>query len=105
MLACLHEHCEVVQALASKGADLNYQKRDGTAAIHLAATRQPNVLKVLLEAGADVNLQNREGKTALMLAIEHQEFENFRLLILNKPDPKLKDSDGNRAIDLADEEN
>lgn len=60
----------MVEALASKGADLNAKDRNGEAPLIVAISQaKTESVKVLLAKGADVNANNKEGATALMEAI------------------------------------
>ena len=56
----------------------------------------------LLDSGCNVNLRDKFGKTALMIAAEKGNFlATLGLLLGGKADTKLKDTDGNTALDLA----
>lgn len=56
VMACQHEHLEIISLLLEKGADINETGRDGTTALMAAVrTGKPEIVRCLLDHGADVN--------------------------------------------------
>ncbi|MDQ6665019.1 MAG: ankyrin repeat domain-containing protein [Acidobacteriota bacterium] len=74
-----------------------------TPLILAAAYGGPVAVKILLDAGAKVDAQDVRGMTPLMLAIatDHPNVSVVRLLLENKADMKLKDLNGETALDWA----
>lgn len=61
----------IVQALLSKGADINRAQKGGFTALHSAAAAgKEDLLQLLIEKGADVTAKTDAGKSALDLAVE-----------------------------------
>ena len=60
---------DLIDALLSRGADINGKSAHGETALMTAVFwGNGNVVRALLNAGADTSEKNDEGKTALMLA-------------------------------------
>lgn len=59
----------IVDCLVAAGADPNARRRDGTAALHLAATRGGGYIPRLIEAGADVDARDRWRCTPVARAV------------------------------------
>jgi hypothetical protein len=68
-MAIVRNHTNMAAFLVSKGADLNYQNRNGGTLLHLAAVRdQPGPVQLLLDLGLPANAADKEGKTPLDIA-------------------------------------
>ncbi|XP_060798362.1 uncharacterized protein LOC132900345 isoform X2 [Neoarius graeffei] len=97
-----------VEDLLQRGAEPNLLLSEGVAAVHLAAGKESEkglrCLKVLLQNGADPNLRSGEDLTPLHIAALWGCYQNLKLLLKNGGDPSLKDQDGNKAVDLAEQE-
>ncbi|KAJ8278641.1 hypothetical protein COCON_G00057070 [Conger conger] len=97
-----------VEALLSEGANPNLILRKGVAAVHLAVgvetEKRIRCLKLLLQHGADPNARSVEDLTPLHVAALWGCYQNLRLLLQNGGDPSLKDQDGNRPVDLANQQ-
>src|SRR5262249_50701435 len=81
---------------------------DGESALLYSIKRkEPEVLnnisippQALIEAGADVNVGNLKGTTPLMAAAKKGDADLIRDLLAHGADPKAKDKNGRRALDL-----
>ncbi|XP_047663763.1 ankyrin repeat and LEM domain-containing protein 1 isoform X2 [Tachysurus fulvidraco] len=97
-----------VESLLHRGAEPNLLLDEGLAAVHLAAGKESEkglrCLKVLLQHGADPNLRSGEDLTPLHIAALWGCYQNLKLLLKNGGDPNLRDQGGNKAVDLAEQE-
>ncbi|XP_006898380.1 PREDICTED: ankyrin repeat and LEM domain-containing protein 1 [Elephantulus edwardii] len=97
-----------VEELLQRGADPNLVLPDGVAAIHLAAgARRPRGLRclgVLLRCGGDPNARSAEALTPLHVAAAWGCRHGLELLLSQGADPALRDQDGLRALDLAEQQ-
>ncbi|KAL2089772.1 hypothetical protein ACEWY4_014460 [Coilia grayii] len=100
-----NEDLRSVHALLSQGANPNLILEKGVAAIHLAVGKESEkgirCLKLILQHGADPNLRSSEGLTPLHIAALWGCYQNLKLLLKNGANPNLKDQDGNKAGELA----
>ncbi len=61
-----NNRAEVIQLLASHGANPDQQDSEGRTALMLAGNNT-DAVKALLEAGADPDIRDKDGNTAMML--------------------------------------
>ncbi|KAI5091100.1 ankyrin repeat and LEM domain-containing protein 1 [Silurus meridionalis] len=98
----------MVDNLLQRGAEPNLVLGEGVAAVHLAAGKESEkglrCLKILLQNGADPNLRSGEDLTPLHVAALWGCYQNLKLLLKNGGDPSLRDQTGNKAVDLAEQE-
>ena len=75
MFAASEGNIAIVDALLSRGADVDMQSDSGETALMLAVRQEhmETVKKLLIEAEANVNLKNNGGKTALTIALENNQ--------------------------------
>ena len=62
-----------IQSIIEAGANLNIRIKGGITPLMLAATGDPNILRMMIDAGADVNARDDRGTTALMRAAHNPE--------------------------------
>ncbi len=86
---------EVVTALVNLGASVNAESRFGLTPLHFAAT--PEVAAALLALGADVNARNRDGDTPLHLALTRG-VALVRVLIEGGADVQAKNKSGKTPL-------
>jgi ankyrin repeat protein len=94
---------ECVQQLLDHGADVNAKANDGMTPLMYAAKAGPAVVRLLLERGADATRRDEANRTALHWAItgDHDDPEVARLLLAAGADPKVKNLNGDTALDYA----
>jgi ankyrin repeat protein len=84
-----------VQLLLDHGADVNVQKADLWAPLHLAsASGHLKVVELLLDHSAEVDVQNEDQKTPLYLASGNGKHEVARLLITHGSNVTSQDTQG-----------
>lgn len=100
-VAATHGHQETLVLLLKHGADVHAVTTGGLTALHGAAEKGAEGVRVLLEYGADVNAQADNGYTPLHTAAEHGHAEAVRVLLENGADAEARDSEGRVAEDIA----
>lgn len=74
MLAAVHGHVPMVEALLALGVDVNARGSAGKTALILAVdNRRLDVAEMLLKAGAELDAQAADGSTAVMLALARRD--------------------------------
>ncbi|MGB6063680.1 MAG: ankyrin repeat domain-containing protein [Desulfomonilaceae bacterium] len=94
----------MAQVLVKNGADVNQKGNLERAPLTIAvacplATRQ-KICRLLLDRGADVNAADCDGNTPLMIAVRFKRFDLARHLVERGANPKLRNRDWKRAVDL-----
>ena len=81
----------VIQALLSRGAQIEQEDKDGQTPLILAAWRgHQEVVSLLLVAGANINHENNYGNTALGLAAMEGHQEVVTMLLENAAEKDAK---------------
>jgi len=103
MMAAFDGYTDVVKLLLEHGADVHRMDPEGRTALMFAATGPfPETVDLLLEYGASVDRADTvESWTALMFAAGEGQLAVAELLLRYGADPKIKDADGDSAIDHA----
>jgi len=103
MMAAQAGEADVVTMLLSAGANAKAADEEGSSVLAKATggDSSPATLKALITAGADLDAANNEGVTPLMRAAERGDAEKTVLLLNAGAKPELKDKDGRRAIEWA----
>ncbi|XP_067675910.1 protein phosphatase 1 regulatory subunit 12A-like isoform X22 [Haliotis asinina] len=79
--------------------------KTGATALHVAAAKgYLTVLKVLLQAGVDINAEDNDGWTPLHAAAHWAQCEACQLLVEQLCDMEKKNTAGQTALDVADED-
>ncbi|XP_046553936.1 protein phosphatase 1 regulatory subunit 12A-like isoform X9 [Haliotis rubra] len=79
--------------------------KTGATALHVAAAKgYVTVLKVLLQAGVDINAEDNDGWTPLHAAAHWAQCEACQLLVEQLCDMEKKNTAGQSALDVADED-
>jgi len=102
--AIVKENMDLVKMIVSKSGDVNLvEEMNGYSPLYLAATlNQIDTMKELIKSGADVNLVDYEEKSALHYAAANGLGDVIKLLVDNKADVTLKDSEGVTAEEAAE---
>ena len=92
-----------MRTLAVRRADLNAPvgRHGWTPLLHAVHTQRLDSAAALLDAGAKVNRAGRGGLTPLMMAAGYGDREMVALLLRRGANPRLRDGDGDAAIDYA----
>jgi len=96
----------VAGALLAAGAQINAADHEGRTALMIAAEHgRAIVVNWLIQHGAEPNARTKENWTPLMQAASKGYSHTVQVLIDRGADVNALDSDGHRAIDLADPPN
>lgn len=97
--ASLHDHLPIVEYLVSNGADINYQKEDGWAALIVASFNgRLSVVEYLLSHGASINDKTNNGYTALICASEKGHPSIVQYLLSKGASVNDQTTSGNTAL-------
>ncbi|XP_071150151.1 uncharacterized protein [Mytilus edulis] len=90
-----------IERYLKRGANINYQNRNGKTALHLAASvsyGNTDSVQLLIDGGIDLNLQDKDGLTALNHAIDKGNKDILFLLIDNGIDINIQDVVGSSVL-------
>lgn len=107
-LAAFLGHVEVVQYLASHGADINAAATNGSgynALTGAVTSGHATVVQWLLEHGANPNYRYSAGYSPLLTAAANGRLDIAKLLLTHGADPHATTNDGKSALAIAKERN
>ncbi|MGV6832606.1 MAG: ankyrin repeat domain-containing protein [bacterium] len=87
----------VLKFLIEKGADINFQDKNGYCALHFAAqNKESRITEILLKNGANLNLKDLHGNSPIWTAIMNakQDFSIVKMLLENNADIETKNNHG-----------
>jgi len=91
-----------LELLLARTSDVNYQRDDGSCALHFVAQNNyPRCVALLLEAGADPNLKNEDGSAAIHYASRTGNHKCLALLLAGGASVNLERSNGLTALMIA----
>ena len=98
----MYNRTDIVNALLSKGADVNAKNNRGQTAPMIASMcGYIDVINALLSKGVDVNAQDSIGFTALMYAVRFYQAETIRILLASGANVNLVNKYGQTARTMA----
>jgi ankyrin repeat protein len=105
-IAVSDNNLKIVQILLNAGADVNTLDGEGnTTLMMLDEETSEEIVNLLVKYGAKLDIQAKESKkTALIHAAMQDNYKAMRILIKAGANVNLRDSDGDSALDLADDE-
>jgi ankyrin repeat protein len=94
---------DTLMLLIAKGAEVNAQEMHGYSSLMWAVMKgKKETARLLAEHQADVNAREKKANwTALMMATVKDDVEMVRLLLDKGADPKLADTSGTTALEIA----
>jgi ankyrin repeat protein len=103
MMAAQAGENECVKALLAAGANSKAIDEEGNSVLAKAAggDASPETIKLLLDAKPDLDAANNEGVTPLMRAADRGDAEKVVVLLNAGAKTELKDKDGRRALEWA----
>jgi uncharacterized protein len=107
-LAAFLGHLEIVQYLASRGADIDTAATNGSgynALTGAVTSGHVAVVQWLLEHGANANYRYSAGYSPLLTAAANGHLDITKLLLAHGADPHATTNDGKTALSLAKERN
>jgi len=107
-LAAFLGHLEIVQYLASHGADINAAATNGSGYNALTGSVTSGhvaVVQWLLEHGANANYRYSAGYSPLLTAAANGRLDIAKLLLAHDADPHATTNDGKSPLSLAKERN
>lgn len=103
----VEDDIEIIRLLAKAGADMDFQDRSGSTALHYAALYgKVGFIKVLLENGATPGIKDNDGDTPILSSCEIKEVEKVKdiidLLVSKGANINATDSEGGKLSTYED---
>ena len=104
---------DIMRALVTAGADVNFRAEDGTSVVLAAVSSNAETLSLALSFAPDINVANKSGKTALHILLGYSFYMPFTIEqlaamfdVLSKQGANinLPDSSGKTPLDIAKRE-
>jgi uncharacterized protein len=92
-----------IDLLLKSGASLSTSNGEGNSVLHdLVYSQSADNLPYIIQLSGDLNIKNKAGLTPLHLAVQRNASEKIIKILMDAgADPKIKDSKGESALDLA----
>ena len=92
---------KILEIIAQKNVDINYQNENGWTALHYSCDEgNLKITEILIKAHCDVNIKNNEKKTPLHYSVTKGYFDITKLLVENGGDMNCLDNENNNIIHL-----
>jgi ankyrin repeat protein len=103
ILAASKGNESVLNYLIEKGADIDFQDKNGYCALHFAAqNKEIRITEILLNRGANPNLKDLHGNAPIWTAImnSREEFDIVKMLLKKNADIETKNKHGKSPKEL-----
>lgn len=101
-IAAKNGNLRIVEALISKGVDINAMDDTNITSLFIAAALGYDaIVQVLISNGAKINLQSTEGTTPLQIAASFGYTNVVKILLDNKANVTIRDNKNRIAVELA----
>jgi len=92
---------KILEIIAQKNVDINYQNENGWTALHYSCDEgNLKITEILIKAHCDVNIKNNDKKTPLHYSVARGYFDITKLLVENGGDINCVDNENNNIIHL-----
>lgn len=100
-MAAFRDRAEMIQLLASNGADVDAHNGNGQTPLHMATQGfRSSSTKALLKAGADVDSKDARGRTPLFNAVRYRDKPTIEMLVRHGASLSTRDGKGQTVMDL-----
>ena len=92
---------KILEIIAQKNVNINYQNENGWTALHNACDEgYLKIAEILIKAHCDVNIKNNDKKTPLYYSVSGGYFDITKLLVENGGDLNCLDNENNNLVHL-----